>query len=310
MAPASPAARNGHNNDALLHESLLPSQRQPVPTSSVPERVLSVSANLLHLLPTGAVMVFQTLVPSFTNKGECQHRSNWWLSLCLVVILAFVCLISAFTDSFFDGGKLYYGIATPWRLFIFNMNHLSHPERKQLANRHRLKARHLRWNDCLRGVVTAGVFVALAFNDLAIQNCFFPHPGFDAKQILKNMPLLVSVLSGSLLLPCQTRRNNIDFLGRTSVPDLRRPEYKRLEHSIADHQNLDIESQGFPILQPVKTMLQTWENRMTLVHDDLEMFHRARDDLLMLRRAPDEMRRIHSESNIPVPSIIIKDMEA
>ncbi|RLN19624.1 uncharacterized protein C2845_PM02G43020 [Panicum miliaceum] len=298
MASASPAGRNdGHNNDALLHAPLLPSRRQPVPTSSVStdERVLSASANVLQLLPTGLVMVFQTLSPSLTNQGEC-HPSNWWLSLGLVLFLTFFCFFFSFTDSFFYDGKLYYGMATPWRLFLFNLN-LSHRERKQFANLHRdeLKELRLRWDDYLHAVVTAVVFVALAFSDIGIQNCFFPHAGFDAKQWLKNMPLVVAALSSLLLMLCQTRRNNIDFLSRTTVhpsvtPDPMRPEYGRLEDSIADHQNLDGESLGFPRL-PVEAMLQTWENRMTLVQ--------------MLRRAPDEMPRIHSESDLQVPSIVM-----
>ncbi|PUZ36320.1 hypothetical protein GQ55_9G028800 [Panicum hallii var. hallii] len=308
MASASPAGRNdGHNNDALLHAPLLPSRRQPEPTSSVStdEWVLSASANLLQLLPTGSVMVFQTLSPSLTNQGEC-HPSNWWLSLGLVLFLTFFCFFSSFTDSFFYDRKLYYGMATPWRLFLFNLN-LSHRERKQFANLHRdeLEELRLRWDDYLHAVVTAVVFVALAFSDIGIQNCFFPHAGFDAKQWLKNMPLVVATLSSLLLMLCQTRRNNVDFLSRTTAhpsvtPDPRRPEYGRLD-SIADHQNLNGVSLGFPRL-PVEAMLQTRENRMTSVHDNVVKFRWERDDLLMLRWAPHEMPRIHSESNLQVPS--------
>lgn len=321
MAYALPAARNdGHYDDAQLQEPLLSSPRESVPISSVSTggRFLTASAKVLVQLPTGSVIVFQALCSSVTNQGECRHPSNWWLSITLVILLTLSCIFFSFTDSVVLDGKLYYGVALPGRLFVFN---LSRQERKQLTNRHgdKLKELHLQTDDYLHAAFTAVVFLALVFNDIGIQNCFFPHAGFDVKQCLKNIPPLVAVVASLLLMVCQTRRNSVDFLSRIAVQahpsdthDARRREYDEeaamtrgpqygwsLEHySSADYQNYLANQFGGFLRMTLQAMLQTGENKRTLVHDDLERFHRPRDDLLMLRRAPSEIPRVHSESDL------------
>lgn len=185
MASTSP----DHNNEALLHESLLPTRRQLVPISSVSTdgRILSASANVLRQLPTGSVMAFYALSSFLTNRGECQP-ANWWLSLDLVILLTVSCSFFTFTDSFVLEGKLYYGVATPERLILLSKRR---GETEHLSDLYsdELKKRRLGWDDCVRALFTALVFLAFALGDIGMQNCFFPQAGFDAKQLLKNMPL-------------------------------------------------------------------------------------------------------------------------
>uniref|UniRef100_N1QX57 Uncharacterized protein n=1 Tax=Aegilops tauschii TaxID=37682 RepID=N1QX57_AEGTA len=80
----------------------------PTPTT---DRVMSGVANLAQLLPTGTVLTYQALSPSFTNHGKCEtSSSNQWLTAALVAVLAAVCIFFSFTDSVIGhhDGKLYY----------------------------------------------------------------------------------------------------------------------------------------------------------------------------------------------------------
>uniref|UniRef100_M8B2A2 Uncharacterized protein n=1 Tax=Aegilops tauschii TaxID=37682 RepID=M8B2A2_AEGTA len=67
----------------------------PTPTMN---KVMSSIANLAQLLPTGTVLTYQALAPSFTNYGKCE-TSNQWLTTTLVAVLASACLFFSFTDS-------------------------------------------------------------------------------------------------------------------------------------------------------------------------------------------------------------------
>ncbi|GLT38336.1 hypothetical protein SLA2020_125920 [Shorea laevis] len=81
---------------------------------------LSTASNLANLLPTGTVLIFQALLPSFSNNGNCSLALKY-LTLGLIFICSLACFLSSFTDSFVhDDGKFYYGIATRSGLYIFN----------------------------------------------------------------------------------------------------------------------------------------------------------------------------------------------
>ncbi|TXG65649.1 hypothetical protein EZV62_006924 [Acer yangbiense] len=82
---------------------------------------LAIAANLSNLLPTGTVLAFQALMPSFTNNGSCMP-SHKVLTSSAIISLSLVCFFSSLTDSFIANGKLYYGIATLNGLYIFNKN--------------------------------------------------------------------------------------------------------------------------------------------------------------------------------------------
>ncbi|GJN24322.1 hypothetical protein PR202_gb12058 [Eleusine coracana subsp. coracana] len=152
---------------------------------------------------------------SSMHEGEC-HSSNWWLSFLLVTLLTLSCVFFSFTDSFVYWGKLRYGMAYPWgRGFIlFNQQGNNRISRDEFSDELciELKKRYATTADYVRAFFTAAVFLAFAAGDVGIQNCFFPQASFDAKQLLKNMPLGVAVLSSFVFMVCPTRRKGIDFL--------------------------------------------------------------------------------------------------
>nr|CAD1829670.1 unnamed protein product [Ananas comosus var. bracteatus] len=90
------------------------------PAPLVIDRTLSSVANLAKLLPTGTVLAFQALSPSFANHGAC-YPSNKFLTALLLYFCAASCVFFSFTDSLRGrDGKLYYGMATFRGFYVFN----------------------------------------------------------------------------------------------------------------------------------------------------------------------------------------------
>ncbi|KAE8814247.1 hypothetical protein D1007_08303 [Hordeum vulgare] len=201
---ATPAASTGANGDVEAANS----KRAPADGKTpVTQKVLSVSANLAQLLPTGSVMAYQILAPSFSNQGKC-YPSNWWITLGLVVVLAASCMFFAFTDSIVHNGKVYYGLAMYRRLNIFNISKTEeHEEFRDIPGE--LERRRLRKQDFVHAFLTVIVFLTMAFSDVGLQNCFFPHADTDTQQLLKNLPLGMAVFSSLVFTIFPSKRNFI-----------------------------------------------------------------------------------------------------
>ncbi|KAM3298576.1 hypothetical protein ACQJBY_040180 [Aegilops geniculata] len=183
---------------------------KPDGKTCVTQKVLSVSANLVQLLPTGSVMAYQILAPSFSNQGKCCP-SNWWITLGLVVVLAASCVFFAFTDSVVHKGKVYYGIATIEGINIFNISR-EEQEKEFKGMDSELKKRCIKKQDFSHAFLTVVVFLTMAFSDVGLQNCFFPDAGTDAQQLLKNLPLGMAVFSSLVFTIFPSKRN---FIGCT-----------------------------------------------------------------------------------------------
>ncbi|KAG6597481.1 Protein DMP2, partial [Cucurbita argyrosperma subsp. sororia] len=80
--------------------------------ASATEKTLTGVGNLIRLLPTGTVFLFQFLSPILTNSGQCEPI-NKSLSLILILFCGLSCFLSSFTDSYTgDDGALHWGFAT------------------------------------------------------------------------------------------------------------------------------------------------------------------------------------------------------
>ncbi|KAK9919732.1 hypothetical protein M0R45_028312 [Rubus argutus] len=93
---------------------------ETLPPAPIPKTIAS-TANLANVLPTGTVLAFDTLIPSFSNNGS-YHIANKDLSVSVIIICALICFFSPFTDSFIDStdGKFYYDIVTREGMYILN----------------------------------------------------------------------------------------------------------------------------------------------------------------------------------------------
>ncbi|XP_062199165.1 protein DMP10-like [Phragmites australis] len=172
------------------------------------DKVMSSAANLAQLLPTGTVLAYQALSPSFTNHGACLP-SNKWLTAALVTILAALSLFFSFTDSIVGRDrKLYYGVATLHGFNVFNFSGEEEERDWALGELQRLRLRPL---DYVHAFFTAVVFLTVAFSDVGLQNCFFPNATTNTNQLLKNLPLGMAFLSSFVFLIFPTKRKGIGY---------------------------------------------------------------------------------------------------
>ncbi|KAK9020128.1 hypothetical protein V6N11_054621 [Hibiscus sabdariffa] len=80
------------------------------PNSSISGKTFSGFGNLVKLLPTGTVFIFQFLNPVLTNTGQCSI-ANKVLTSILIALCGFSCAFSCFTDSYRGSdGLVHYGV--------------------------------------------------------------------------------------------------------------------------------------------------------------------------------------------------------
>ncbi|CAL4994914.1 unnamed protein product [Urochloa decumbens] len=127
-------------------------------------------AGLRKLLPAGTTLAFETMAPAFTRGGQCNdHDVNFSFTWWLIGFLTLLCMVLSFTDSFTDkDGNTHYGVATCKGFMLFNGDlkdlQLSGCELKALKKRMKWN-----WRDFLHAILSAAVFVALAFCDAGLQ---------------------------------------------------------------------------------------------------------------------------------------------
>lgn len=198
------------------------SSSPPPPPTTAMDRTLSSVANLAKLLPTGTALAFQSLSPSFTNRGACL-TSNRYLTAALLYLCVLSCIFFSFTDSFVGGdGKLYYGVATTKGFLVFNYDAGSSSDGDDDDQRRRrevfkdLRRLRIRWVDYVHAVFTAVVFMTVAFSSTAVQSCYFPEAGDNVKQLLTNLPLGAGFLSTTVFLVFPTTRKGIGYGGQST----------------------------------------------------------------------------------------------
>ncbi|KAL6139285.1 hypothetical protein ACLB2K_064562 [Fragaria x ananassa] len=190
-------------------------------TTTATQKTIAGVANLANLLPTGTVLAFQALIPSFSNNGEC-HPANKGLSISLIFICAFICLFTSFTDSFIDStdGKFYYGIITTEGIHILNPRAKvitddhekeTHQKKEEDDEKERLKKYKIKPIDWLHAFLSLSLFFIFALTDLNVKNCFFPEPSDDLNQIIINLPLGAGVFASFLFTIFPTTRRGIGY---------------------------------------------------------------------------------------------------
>ncbi|KAK4850294.1 hypothetical protein QYF36_005404 [Acer negundo] len=198
---------------------------------------LAIAANLSNLLPTGTVLTFQALMPSFTNNGSCI-TSHKVLTSSAIISLSLVCFFSCFTDSFIANGKLYYGIATLNGLYIFNKNKNDDadddvnnnnkvPNERDGDNRVQrieegvsnrvydekeiLAKYRIRPIDFVHAFCSWLVFMVDAMCSSDVMRCFYPHPSDNVNVLVMNLPLAVGSAVSFLFMLFPTKRRGIGY---------------------------------------------------------------------------------------------------
>ncbi|KAK1582546.1 hypothetical protein Q3G72_016115 [Acer saccharum] len=181
-------------------------------------RKLPAAANLSNLLPTGTVLAFQALIPSFTNNGSCipAHKV---LTSAAIISFSLVCLLSSFTDSFIaTNGKLYYGIATRKGLYIFNKNkkgdegNIEEGEINSVDDQKKILAKYrIRFKDFVHAFCSWLVFIVYALCSSDVMRCFYPHPSDNVNVLMMNLPLAVGSAMSILFMLFPTKRRGIGY---------------------------------------------------------------------------------------------------
>jgi hypothetical protein len=161
------------------------------------DKTLSSASDLLKLLPTGTVLAFQALAPSFSNHGGVCHAANRYLLLALVGGCAASCVLLSFTDSLVGrDGRLYYGAATFRGFYPFNFTGTRAERDAVFKDLSRLRVTPM---DLVHAVFSAFVFLAVAFADVSVLRCLFPDAGQDLRELLVNLPLATGFLASMVL---------------------------------------------------------------------------------------------------------------
>ncbi|RCV25569.1 hypothetical protein SEVIR_5G176800v4 [Setaria viridis] len=169
---------------------------------------LSSASDLLKLLPTGTVLAFQALAPSFSNHGAC-HAANRYLVLSLIGTCTVSCVLLSFTDSLVGrDGKLYHGAATFGGFYPFNFAGTREEREAAFRDLSRLRITAL---DFVHAFFSALVFLAVALADASIQGCLFPDAGPDVRELLVNLPLGAGFLSSMVFIIFPTTRKSIGY---------------------------------------------------------------------------------------------------
>ncbi|KAM0854962.1 hypothetical protein ACQ4PT_050085 [Festuca glaucescens] len=198
----------------LLQEDQLQQEKQqgadggsilppPAPRSPL-YQALTSTASLANLLPTGTVLAFQLLAPTFTNHGACDATTAL-LTRSLLAVLALSCLLASFTDSLKGpDGRVYYGLATPRGLWL-----LDYPPGAPVPDTAKYR---LAFIDAVHAALSVAVFGVVAARDKNVVGCFYgPSPAKETAEALDIVPLGVGVLCSLLFVAFPTRRHGIGY---------------------------------------------------------------------------------------------------
>ncbi|KAM0994961.1 hypothetical protein COP2_010664 [Malus domestica] len=154
----------------------VPSSEQPRSPPSPPKilkhssnhpihQTLASAANLDNLLPTGTILAFHTLIPTFSNNGSYQ----------LPILM----------DNY---RKIYYGIATFKGMYIFNCSNTEDMDRD-------LKKHRIKFIDFVHAFMSLLVFLVFELSNSSVQSSFSE---LGISELTMNLPLGAGNLSSFL----------------------------------------------------------------------------------------------------------------
>ena len=162
--------------------------------------------DVLMVLPTSTVIVYEVLNPIVTNLGACSV-ANKAITAVLIALCAFTCAFSAFTDSYIGAdGKVRYGIATARGLLP-----LVAGEDADAAVRDFSKYR-LRLAGFAHAIFSVIVFAAVALlADANTVACFYPGLMAQQKQLVTALPVVIGVLASGFFVLFPSTRHGLGY---------------------------------------------------------------------------------------------------
>lgn len=190
-----------------LEQPLLENAPRKIPktlTQKTIRRALKCTSNLSNLLPTGTVLIFQTLSPVLTHRGQCNTETNKIMTVCLLMFCSLSCFLLSFTDSIRDEkGKVRHGVATLNGIWVMDGSvKLSVEE----ARNYKLSV-----VDLFHACGSILVFGAISLFDQSIVSCLAPNPSEEDKKLLEALPIWIGVMCSVLFFIFPTQRHGIGF---------------------------------------------------------------------------------------------------
>ncbi|XP_028759880.1 protein DMP2-like [Neltuma alba] len=157
-------------------------------------------SSLINLLPTGTVFLFQFLNPIVTNSGHCTPFHKY-LSAAFLIFCSFNCCFATFTDSYTGSdGRKHYGVVTTKGLWPAPSSELVD-----------LSTYRLRVRDLAHALLSLGVFGVLGFLDKNTVSCLYPVMDAYDDILLKVLPPIMGVISGTAFSIFPWKRNGIGY---------------------------------------------------------------------------------------------------
>ncbi|CAL0301202.1 unnamed protein product [Lupinus luteus] len=168
--------------------------------TSMYSKTLSNIGNLIKLLPTGTVFLFQFLNPVLTNNGHCTTL-NKYLSGAFLFFCGFNCAFSSFTDSYTGSdGQRHYGIVTTKGLYP-----------SPAADGVNLSVYKLRVGDFAHAFLSVVVFAVLGLLDTDSVQCFYPEFETGQKLLLQVAPPVIGVVASTVFMVFPSNRHGIGY---------------------------------------------------------------------------------------------------
>ncbi|XP_042499350.1 protein DMP2-like [Macadamia integrifolia] len=165
--------------------------------------VLTGVGNLIKLLPTGTVFLYQFLSPILTNSGQC-HMINKYLTGILLGVCGFSCCFSSFTDSYKGSdGLIHYGIATIHGLWSSTSSVDS-----SSVNLSKYK---LRIGDFVHASLSLLVFAVVVLLDSNTMDCYYPTFESTRKTLVMTLPAVVGTFASSVFAFFPNDRHGIGY---------------------------------------------------------------------------------------------------
>ncbi|KAL5541746.1 hypothetical protein UlMin_009456 [Ulmus minor] len=169
-------------------------------SNTIKNKTFNGVGNLIKLLPTGTVFLFQFLNPVLTNNGSCKTL-NKYLDSTLIALCGFSCCFASFTDSYTGGdGATHYGIATK--------NGIWPAPSSGTVDQSKYK---LRFGDFVHAFFSVIVFAVLALLDSNTVRCFYPEFESTEKILLQVLPPVIGVVSGTVFMVFPNNRHGIGY---------------------------------------------------------------------------------------------------
>ncbi|KAL5995814.1 hypothetical protein ACLOJK_025884 [Asimina triloba] len=169
-------------------------------TQTTTGKTLNGVGNIIKLLPTGTVFLFQFLSPVLTNYGSCS-TTNKIVTGILLAACGFSCCFASFTDSYKDSNsKIHYGIVTTSGMWLFDSSSGAD-----------LSSYKLRFGDFVHAALALLVFAVMALMDANTVSCFYSSWESEQKAFLMAAPPVVGAICSGVSVYFPNTRHGIGY---------------------------------------------------------------------------------------------------